>query len=501
MLKDKLNAFISRRPTRNELNEKTRVFHSPSGNLANSLPVNQKYTSVSKQHVWNTKVIVHDDWLPEEQLGFKPLLVLPPDSKFHVESGRSELPPESIDLGILESSYDNRYYFFSLFNQGHYNYVGYSDEHGPFVISVEDPCPGEEESNILRVIVRDRQCDHRVTVVANNKGSVAKSLVTVFPKLSGVKLTRADHDFDINNNLVEFERTASVNAKQIKVGVLYAAEGQSTEDVMFNNVSGSRGFNAFLESIGNRVELQTWKGFRGGLDCKQNSTGTHSIHTFYKSFDIMFHVSTLLPFFPDDSQQIERKRHLGNDIIMIIYKEGGGPVDPSLFKTQFVHVYIVISPVKMEKSDYELMARAPGYVPPYTHAGKDVVPEYFQVAVATKYGVPPHKPYLPHCPIFPNDANFRDVLLTKVINAERSSLFAPVFKEKTSFTRSELLKALVQDVLVKTPQHSLDKLTFAYSLDVSGRKDAKEMIKKRKSLAGMFKKEMSREKYSIEKSK
>lgn len=37
----------------------------------------------------------------------------------------------------------------------------------------------------------------------------------------------------------------------------------------------------------------------------------------------MFHVSTKLPFQPDDEQKVERKRHLGNDICVIVFNDTG----------------------------------------------------------------------------------------------------------------------------------------------------------------------------------
>lgn len=33
-------------------------------------------------------------------------------------------------------------------------------------------------------------------------------------------------------------------------------------------------------------------------------TGTHSIVTKHCGYDIMFHVSTLLPYYPQDKQQV-----------------------------------------------------------------------------------------------------------------------------------------------------------------------------------------------------
>ena len=66
--------------------------------------------------------------------------------------------------------------------------------------------------------------------------------------------------------------------------------------------------------MGDRVELKGYKGYAGGLDVSNDRTGLYSIGTTWRSFEIMFHVATLLPFVPDDDQQIERKRHIGNGI-------------------------------------------------------------------------------------------------------------------------------------------------------------------------------------------
>ena len=48
-----------------------------------------------------------------------------------------------------------------------------------------------------------------------------------------------------------------------------------------------------------------------------DDTGQESIYTKFQDAEIMFHVSTLLPHSARDSQQIERKRHIGNDRVTI----------------------------------------------------------------------------------------------------------------------------------------------------------------------------------------
>lgn len=44
----------------------------------------------------------------------------------------------------------------------------------------------------------------------------------------------------------------------------------------------------------------------------------------------------MLPYFPKDTQQVERKRHLGNDVVMIIFKENSDDVfSPQIMASQF----------------------------------------------------------------------------------------------------------------------------------------------------------------------
>jgi len=91
-----------------------------------------------------------------------------------------------------------------------------------------------------------------------------------------------------------------------KFGVLYSRDGQTTEDEMFSNgavafvlyglaapitdgllwplwrfcrcaVDASPAFYEFLDLLGSRIQLQSWTGYRGGLDVQSRrllDTGT-----------------------------------------------------------------------------------------------------------------------------------------------------------------------------------------------------------------------------------
>ena len=59
----------------------------------------------------------------------------------------------------------------------------------------------------------------------------------------------------------------------------------------------------------------------------------------------MFHVSTLLPYVGNDDQQLERKRHLGNDVVLIIFKEGNTPFSPKIIRSHFNCIFLVVQKV------------------------------------------------------------------------------------------------------------------------------------------------------------
>ena len=66
---------------------------------------------------------------------------------------------------------------------------------------------------------------------------------------------------------------------------------------------------------------------------KGDTTGTHSIYTEVEGYDVMFHVSTMLEH-SNDEQQINKKRFIGNDIVIILFKEGNTKIVPK-FRSHF----------------------------------------------------------------------------------------------------------------------------------------------------------------------
>ena len=63
-------------------------------------------------------------------------------------------------------------------------------------------------------------------------------------------------------------------------------------------------FDKLLSFLGDRVTLRGFNRYLGGLDPNNDLTGKESVYTEFEGNEIMFHVSTLLPYSNNDHQQV-----------------------------------------------------------------------------------------------------------------------------------------------------------------------------------------------------
>lgn len=128
-----------------------------------------------------------------------------------------------------------------------------------------------------------------------------------------------------------------------KIGCLSVEQGQSEEGPVYNNQTSLPAFGQLMEVLGSKVALKGHDGYAGGLDVKDDRTGTHSYYTQLDGNQIMFHVATMLPYSADDRQQVARKRHVGNDVVVIVHLAHDAPLfRPSNFVSRFQLVFVVI---------------------------------------------------------------------------------------------------------------------------------------------------------------
>ncbi len=139
------------------------------------------------------------------------------------------------------------------------------------------------------------------------------------------------------------------------------------------------------------------------MDVKSDQTGTESVYEQFQNHELMFHVSTLLPHSKSERQQLERKRHIGNDIVAIVFQETETIFNPECIASQFLHVYIVITPI---------------------NDGTQL-----KVSIIHRDTVPSFGPNLPHSNLFQFDHTFKQWLLTKLINAELASCRASTIQK------------------------------------------------------------------------
>uniref|UniRef100_A0A670Y264 Tuberin n=1 Tax=Pseudonaja textilis TaxID=8673 RepID=A0A670Y264_PSETE len=145
-----------------------------------------------------------------------------------------------------------------------------------------------------------------------------------------------------------------------KIAVLYVGEGQSSnEPAILSNEHGSYRYTEFLTGLGKLIELkdcQPDKVYLGGLDvCGEDGQFTYCWHD-----DIMqaiFHIATLMPTKDLDKNCCDKKRHLGNDFVSIIYNDSGEDFKLGTIKGQFNFVHVIIKPLDYDCNLLTLQCR------------------------------------------------------------------------------------------------------------------------------------------------
>ncbi|XP_050298130.1 rap1 GTPase-activating protein 1 isoform X2 [Anthonomus grandis grandis] len=214
-----------------------------------------------------------------------------------------------------------------------------------------------------------------------------------------------------------------------KFGVLYQKHRQTTEEELFSNRVTSPAFDDFLSLLGQRIQLKDHKGYRGGLDIQNGHTGDTAVYEVFKEREIMFHVSTLLPYTEQDPQQLQRKRHIGNDIVAIVFQEENTPFCPDMIASHFLHAFIVVQ-----------------VLDPNTPNTR------YKISVTARDDVPFFGPTLPTPAIFKHSPEFKEFLLTKLINAENACYKAEKFAKLELRTRTSLLQSLTDELKEKTAE-------------------------------------------------
>ncbi|KAJ7408374.1 Rap1 GTPase-activating protein 2 [Willisornis vidua] len=310
-----------------------------------------------------------------------PLIILPQFGGYWIEDPENLGTPTSSDSSICEEEEENlspstygykleckgeaRAYRKHFLGKDHLNFYCTASSLGNLILSVK--CEETDGTEYLRVILRSKvkTLHERIPLAGLSKlpsiPQIAKAFCddasglkfnpVLYPKASQMIVSYDEHE--VNNTF--------------KFGVIYQKFRQTQEEELFGNNEESTAFKNFLNFLGDTITLQDFKGFRGGLDVSHGQTGAESVYTVFRDREIMFHVSTKLPFTEGDTQQ---------------------------------------------------------------------------VSVTAREDVPSFGPPLPNPPVFQKSPEFREFLLTKLINAENACCKSDKFAKLEDRTRAALLDNL-----------------------------------------------------------
>ncbi|XP_055254922.1 rap1 GTPase-activating protein 1 isoform X3 [Moschus berezovskii] len=377
-----------------------------------------------------------EDYIPypsvHEVLGREgpfPLILLPQFGGYWIEGTNHEItsiaetePLQSPTTKVkLECNHTARLYRKHFLGKEHFNYYSLDTALGHLVFSLKYDVIGDQEH--LRLLLRTKcRTYHDVIPI---------SCLTEFPNVVQMaKLVCEDVNVDrfypvlypkASRLIVTFDE--HVISNNFKFGVIYQKLGQTSEEELFSTNEESPAFVEFLEFLGQKVKLQDFKGFRGGLDVTHGQTGTESVYCNFRNKEIMFHVSTKLPYTEGDAQQLQRKRHIGNDIVAVVFQDENTPFVPDMIASNFLHAYVVVQ----------------------AEGGGPDGPLY-KVSVTARDDVPFFGPPLPDPAVFRKGPEFQEFLLTKLINAEYACYKAEKFAKLEERTRAALLETLYEEL-------------------------------------------------------
>ncbi|XP_064414804.1 tuberin isoform X2 [Latimeria chalumnae] len=145
-----------------------------------------------------------------------------------------------------------------------------------------------------------------------------------------------------------------------KIGVVYVGEGQVNNEVaILSNEYGSYRYAQFLTGLGKLIHLEDCDPdqiFLGGLD----QYGDDGQFTYCWHDDIMqaiFHIATLMPTRDFDKGCCNKKRHIGNDFVIVVYNDSREEYKLGTIKGQFNFVEVVIKPLDYETNLVTLQCR------------------------------------------------------------------------------------------------------------------------------------------------
>ncbi|EDR29143.1 rap GTPase-activating protein, putative [Entamoeba dispar SAW760] len=374
---------------------------------------------------------------------------------FHKERRNSKMP-------IIEAETEFPFYETYFYNKKTVKH--YLDKEDSILLSVD------ESKKYKKAILRTSKEYVKLVIPPDTDPTKYRN---IFPK--GAKVMKYSNIPQIDDELLTIEQRSTV--RKYKFGVVCVKPGQD-ENAIFGNDEIPKRFYELMFLIAEKIKLEGFGAYSGGLDTKFNETGEFSFYTKYFNNEVMFHVAPLLPTSDNDIQKLERKRHIGNDIVVLVFlEEGVKHFDPRLFTSHFNHIFVIVQPISKEEAyttlgldlkESDSLSSNPvnstqsdealKYIDPMTlesiASSKQVVggdkstldtsgliDQFCRVSIVTKPSISPFPPYL-DSGVYRMDLKFRDFLMQKMINGERTALRYPPFRTNAENTRRQQIACI-----------------------------------------------------------
>ncbi|XP_038144155.1 signal-induced proliferation-associated 1-like protein 2 [Cyprinodon tularosa] len=357
---------------------------------------------------------------------------------------------EHLDLG---ANYYHKYFY----NKDHQNYLGFDPKFGPVSLSIRREAVDDRANPInfnYRIILRTSQLSTlRGSVMENSVPSSSKHgtcrglplrdvLEFVVPELNIQSLRVASSSPRVSDLLLQLDQQELV--LQHRVGLLLCRNRPTAGDP---SETSSPALKQFLNLLTHQDPMKGFYKYQEQQKSSDDSTETQSVYTTFREFQLMFHISTLLPAAAADAAQMLSTHLVGNNTVTVIFQEPDAPpFNPQNIRSHFLCVIIVITVHR----------------PCTQHT-------YYSLAAFRSRGIPPFGPSIRSGWMFPASHAFIDFLLTKIINAKHATLKSKPFLTMATHSRREQLKQLVETFVTSTPLDLPSNARFSF-ISLAGKK-------------------------------
>ena len=205
---------------------------------------------------------------------------------------------------------------------------------------------------------------------------------------SAQPLLLPDADY-VRRAIKTFDRNPTVDGT--KVGVIFVGPGQKLEADILRNSRGSADFDRFLDGLGTKVNLAdaelNHQGLRAGID------GDLTYAWRDRVTEIVYHVPCMMPTnLDEDPQCTNKKMHIGNDHVNIIFNQSGEPFDFDTIGSQFNYVNIVVTPASRPATSLETEPSGLEADRHNTAENEDALCQFYHVKTLTAQNFPAVSP-------------------------------------------------------------------------------------------------------------